>query len=89
MKKVLFWVNVAAVLVFAVDMGILGLKISDGSYDVMPCAFIGIICLSAIVIFGVCRAFEKCPHCNKTHLRSGEHCPYCGKKFTQEHTGVK
>ncbi len=83
MKKIMFWINVAAVIVFAVDMGIIGLKISDGSYDVIPFACIGLVCLLAIVICGVSKALEKCPYCGKARMRAGEHCPHCGKKLTQ------
>ncbi len=83
MRKIMFWINAAAVIVFAVDICIMGLKIFNGSYDVVPYACIGLVCLSAIVVCGVSKALEKCPDCGKVRMRAGEYCPHCGKKPTQ------
>lgn len=47
MKKIAAWGLAAALVLFILDWGVLGVKLLGGSYDVLPEAYIGAICLAS------------------------------------------
>ncbi len=82
MKKIITWAAAAALLIFVIDWGVVGLKIFHGDYDIITGAYIGGICLVIIILYLICKAFgSKCPHCGKSLFPGGKYCPHCGKKI--------
>lgn len=51
MKKIITWLLVIFLFFFAIDWGIMGLKIFNGNYDIIIEAYIGLICF--IGFFGL------------------------------------
>lgn len=84
MKKIIFWIFMIAIIVFAIDWGVVGIKLLDGDYDIIAQAYIGFAC---ILIMFACAVYKiisnKCPYCGKTRLTNGEYCSYCGKKIAE------
>ena len=73
MKKIAAWGLAAALVLFILDWGVLGVKLLGGSYDVLPEAYIGAICFGVMLVCAVCRAFtNRCPHCGKIILSNGK-----------------
>lgn len=56
MKKVIACIAIIALLVFAADWALLGIKIFGGNYDILTEAYIGAVCFP---IFFVCIAVLK------------------------------
>ncbi|MDO4829164.1 MAG: zinc-ribbon domain-containing protein [Clostridia bacterium] len=82
MKKIAAWGLAAALVLFILDWGVLGVKLPGGSYDVLPEAYIGAICFGVMLVCAVCRAFtNRCPHCGKIILSNGKYCPHCGREL--------
>lgn len=81
-KKIAWWVFAAALVVFLIDWGVMGIRIFTNDYDIIPLAYLGAVCLP--LIFGSLVVIRwsglSCPHCGKTSLSSGAYCPHCGKK---------
>lgn len=84
MKKIMFWISAVAIVVVAIDWGIVGLKLLDGDYDIIAEAYIGLACIWIIIICAVYKIFgDKCPHCGKPLRSNGKYCPQCGKKISK------
>lgn len=82
MKKIAAWGLAAALVLFILDWGVLGVKLLGGSYDVLPEAYIGAICFGAALVCAVCKAFaNRCPHCGMIVLSNGKYCPHCGREL--------
>lgn len=82
MKKFITWTFVITIFVFLVDWGVMGVKIFDNNYDIVMEAYIGLICILIFLVSAIYKIFNnKCPHCGKLRLTSGEYCSYCGKKI--------
>lgn len=72
MKRITTCVLIIALIIFIIDWGIIGVKLLDGDYDIIPEAYIG----------AACKAFaSKCPHCGKMIQSNGKYCPHCGKEI--------
>jgi len=84
MKKITTWITVIAFIIFAIDWGIVGLKLLSGDYDITTGAYIGAACLVVIFACAICKAFNrKCPYCGKLLCSNGKYCPHCGKEINQ------
>lgn len=82
MKKIILWISIVTLIVFVIDLGIIGLKIFHHNYNVIPEAYVGLVCCLILPACGVFRLFtEKCPHCKKIQITKGKYCPYCGKEI--------
>lgn len=84
MKKAGLYLIIGAVVVFAIDWGVMGIKLfANGDYEIMAEAVIGCICFAAILVGGVLRTLgNKCPHCGRIlPMTGGKFCPYCGKEI--------
>ncbi|MBQ7777577.1 MAG: zinc ribbon domain-containing protein [Oscillibacter sp.] len=82
MRKIAKWLAAISIAVFAIDWGVIGLKLLDGNYDITADVYIGLILL---VVFFVSVLYVKltnrCPHCGKMKQSFGKYCPYCGKEI--------
>ena len=75
-------VVLCALFVFAVDWGVMGIKLSMGDYDVAIEAYLGLACMAFMLVGILVRAFsDKCPHCGKLRLSRGKYCSCCGKEI--------
>lgn len=82
MKKWATWVMIAALAVFVVAWGMMGIKISTNDFDVIAETYIGAACYVIIMVCVLIRAFsDRCPHCGKMRRSKGKYCPYCGKEI--------
>ena len=82
MKRITTWVLVIALIIFIIDWGIIGVKLLDGDYDIIPEAYIGAACFGVMLISAVYKAFaSKCPHCGKMIQSNGKYCPHYGKEI--------
>ena len=83
MKKTGTWIVACSAIVFAIDWGVMGIKLfANGDYEIMPEAVIGCICFGFILIGCLMRAFgDRCPHCGKLILQRAKYCPHCGKEI--------
>ena len=83
MKKIGTWFGACAALVFAIDWGVMGIKLfANSDYEIMVEAVIGCICFGFILIGALLRAFgDRCPHCGKIILQRVKYCPHCGKEI--------
>lgn len=82
MKKVatrIFWI---AVVITVITHAVMGIKLLDDNYEITIEAYIGAACFFIIFVCSIIRVLEnKCPHCGRTILDSGEYCSHCGKKI--------
>lgn len=66
MKKPLFWLSIAAVLVLAIDVLVMGIKLMDGDDEVIV---EGYVALTSLALWGIGlvgrTVLNKCPHCGK------------------------
>ena len=84
MKKVLFWLYIASLVVFVLDWAVAGIKLLNGDYDIATGAYVGLVCLIVIGAYPLYRRFSyRCPHCDRTGLPEDRYCPYCGKERLQ------
>lgn len=75
-------VVLCALFVFAVDWGVMGIKLSMGDYDVAIEAYLGLACMAIMFVGILVRAFsDTCPHCGKLRLTRGKYCSCCGKEI--------
>ena len=82
MKKTATWILVAALLIFIIDWGVMGIKIIENDYNITVESYIGAACIVVIAVCCFCRIFgNKCPHCGKIRITDGDYCSYCGKKI--------
>ena len=82
MKKAVTWVLVMSYIILFIAMGVMGIKIFDGNYDVEAEGYIALIFLLIGCACNVYRAFSnRCPHCGKLRLSNGKFCSHCGKEI--------
>ena len=82
MKKVIACIAIIALLVFAADWALLGIKIFGGNYDILTEAYIGAVCFPIFfVCIAVLKLSKKCPYCGKLITFKGTYCSHCGKKL--------
>ena len=82
MKKAVNWILLAAFVVFCLDWAALGVKLLNGSYDILVEVSIGAVCWVVIIVCILLRLFSnRCPHCGKPIDPAGNYCPHCGKKL--------
>ena len=83
MKRFFLWTAAAALAVFVIDWGIMGLKLLDGCYDITAEAYIGAVCIVILIVSIIARKLigSKCPHCGKLLLVNGKYCHNCGGKL--------
>ena len=74
MKRITTWVLIIALIICIIDWGIIGVKMHDGEYDIIPEAYIGAACFGVMLISAVYKAFaSKCPHCGKLIQSNGKY----------------
>jgi len=80
-KRAVAWIMAAALWIFLVDWGVMGVKIFTGDYDILPQAWIGLVCFVILLLCVLYRLLNrKCPHCGRIRLDSGSYCSHCGKE---------
>ena len=80
----------AALAVFVVDWGLLGLKLLEGEYDIRGEAWVGAACLAVLVAAGLLMKAGtggRCPRCGKRGLAGGAFCPFCGARLPSGREG--
>ncbi len=81
MKKIVTRILIAALIVWIIDLIIIGLKIFSHDYDLIPEEYIGYSCCLIFIVCGILKLFsERCSHCGKVQITKGKYCPYCGKE---------
>ena len=81
MKRAWAWTAAAAVLIFVITWGVMGVKLLDGDYDIELEAYLGGFCILLMTGCAIYRIISsKCPHCGKILLTNGRFCPCCGKE---------
>lgn len=66
MKRIMNWLYAIAIAVFVIDWGYVGIKLLNGEYDVTVGAYIGLVCVSVMIVYYIYRIFgNKCPYCGK------------------------
>lgn len=82
MKKIRTWILAVSIFVVVIALGIMGLKLYDGNYNIAVEVYITMGCLMVILGCAVSKVFtDKCPHCGKLRVSNGKFCPYCGKEI--------
>ena len=86
MKKVCVWLAIISAIVLFITLGVVGVKLIDGSYDtnveVIITGVSFVIFLGSIV--GYKLIGSRCPYCGKvndTLLGKSKFCPHCGKEL--------
>ena len=83
MKKVLCVIWIAAVILFFIDWGMVGLSLLNGNYEIEIGVYLGLVCMVIIMIGPICKICKmlsnKCPYCGKTILSDYKFCPYCAQ----------
>ncbi len=83
MKKAAIWGAAVSAVVLITAWGVMGLKIFDGEYDILPLVYTGlaawVVLLGCLIVLRW-RSF-KCPHCGKVWWKNGRYCSYCGKEI--------
>lgn len=81
MKRILFWSFIVSLIAFLIVWGMMGLKLLNGSYEIIAEAYISLaLCIACFVsLAGYRFAASKCPHCGKTQWIKGKYCSCCGK----------
>ena len=84
-KKVLWIAQVIAMTILLLAVIVLALKVMNGNYSIEFEAYIAFVSLWISAAAAFLRAFtNKCPHCGKVILSSGEYCSHCGKKIAEK-----
>ena len=82
MKRIAAWILVRTLILFLIDLGVMGLQLLNGNYDVLRAAYIAAACWIIMLVCAVVRLFSsRCPHCCKLKLSNGKYCPHCGKEI--------
>lgn len=82
MKKAVTWGLVISYIILFIAMGVMGIKIFDGNYDIVAECYIALIFLLISCACNIYRAFSnRCPHCGKIRLSNGKYCSHCGKEI--------
>ena len=83
MKKAVFWIQLAVIVLMLITCGVVSLNIYNGDYEaVTPGACIILVCLIVNLVCALYKLFsDKCPHCGKLRLINGQYCRHCGIKI--------
>ena len=86
MKKITAIALAVLFPVLAVIMGVMGVKIFSGDYDIVAEAYALLVCWLLTLVCVLVRKFSAvaCPHCGKLNLVSGPYCSWCGQKIDKE-----
>lgn len=89
MRKIWPWLFAAAVVVFVIDWGIVGIRLLQGQYEITAGVWIGAVCWLLILALLVLRRFSQadsptCPHCGKKQHTGGKYCSDCGKEIPRK-----
>ncbi|MBR5501614.1 MAG: hypothetical protein IKV55_01125 [Oscillospiraceae bacterium] len=69
--------------ILIVVMGVMGVKIFSGDYDIVAEAYVLLGCwaLTLVCTLVVKWSGAVCPHCGKRSFANGPFCPQCGQKL--------
>ncbi len=82
MKKAVTWGLAISYIILFIAMGVMGIKIFDGNYDIVAEGCVALIFLLISCGCNIYRAFSnRCPHCGKIRLSNGKYCSHCGKEI--------
>lgn len=82
MKRITTWGLVITLILLLIDLGVMGIKLLNGNYDVLTAAYIAAACWIVMLVCAVVKLFSsRCPHCGKLKLSNGKYCPHCGKEI--------
>lgn len=82
MKRIAAWGLVITLILFLIDLGVMGLQLLNGNDDVLREAYIAAACWIVLLVCAVVRLFSsRCPHCGKLKLSNGKYCPHCGREI--------
>ena len=57
---------VITLILFLIDLGVMGLQLLNGNYDVLTAAYIAAACWIIMLVCAVVKLFSsRCPHCGK------------------------
>lgn len=81
MKRAALWIWIAAIAVFIIDWGWMGLSLFNGNYDIAAEAYIGLGACAVILCAGLIYRYlgSRCPSCGKSLLPEWNCCPHCGE----------
>lgn len=81
MKRVLPWVFLCALATGVITWGIIGLRIADDEYDILPLVWTSVGAFAVVFICLIYRRLSnRCLHCGRVLISPGNYCPYCGKQ---------
>ena len=82
MKKAVTWGLAISYIILFIAMGVMGIKIFDGNYDIVAEGCVALIFLLISCVCNIYRAFSnRYPHCGKIRLSNGKYCSHCGKEI--------
>ena len=86
MKKVCLWLAIISAIVLFIALGVAGVKLLDGIYDINVEVIITGVSFVIYLSSVVCYKWngDRCPHCgriNDTLLGKSKFCPHCGKEL--------
>ena len=82
MKKAVTWGLAISYIILFIAMGVMGIKIFDGNYDIVAEGCVALIFLLISCVCNIYRVFSnRCPHCGKIRLSNGKYCSHCGKEI--------
>ena len=82
MKKAVTWGLAISYIILFIAMGVMGIKIFDGNYDIVAEGCVALIFLLISCVCNIYRAFSnRCPHCGKIRLSNGKYYSHCGKEI--------
>lgn len=82
MKKFTTWGIVISIIIMIIVCVVGTVKLSMGNYDIAVETYIAYIAFLVLTACNLYRVFgNKCPHCGKLRLSSGEYCSHCGKEI--------
>ena len=73
---------VRTLILFLIDLGVMGLQLLNGNYDVLTAAYIAAACWIIMLVCADVRLFSsRYPHCCKLKLSNGKYRPHCCKEI--------
>lgn len=82
MKRIAAWGLVITLILLLIDLGVMGIKLLNGNYDVLTEAYITAACWIVLLVYAAVRLLgNRCPHCGRLMLSNGKYCPHCGREI--------